>query len=138
MNAYNAARKKHFTTDENKEFLLLVDILNKRFHSIDNHFSNVVYFYDVMGNEKLNSLIKESNNRSEFLTGSLPKALIDLRRHRKTMIDAKNDYFSAGNEFAYERDRRFDPHIVTSEFDYKEARKNRDRNYHRYRSSYVG
>lgn len=90
-----------------------------------------------MGNEKLDSITKESNKKSEFLTGALPKFLFDLRRHRKTMVEAKNNYFASGNEFVHERDRRFDPNIVSSKFDYKESRRKRDVNYEKYYSAYV-
>lgn len=137
MLKYEKSKKRYFTTEENKEFLLLVDIINKRITTGDDAIANVVKFYDVMGNEKINSIISESTKKAEFLTGSLPRSLIELRKDRKVMLEAKNDFFASGNDFSYERERRFDPSTVTPKFDYKESRSKRDHYRKKYVDAYV-
>ena len=54
------------------------------------------------------------------------------------ILEAKNDFFASGNDFNYERERRFDPSTVTPKFDYKDSRSKRDHYRKKYVDAYVG
>ena len=107
----------------------MIEALNDRFSQTSDIISKNVYFFNMVVDEKVSSLLTSVVAQTEPMTNQLSKLYIDLQKQRKKVLSLKTKFIEAGNTFNSERNFFFGNFTEGSKTKYKDSKK--DKNYQR-------